>query len=119
MTADDAQPRPFQVAGINGPQDCELWPDGHITMRIGTEVLVNALPFDEMHDMGWTDDRITWDTAPVPVLEPVEADAEPVQDDLFSAAARRRTHTIPDIAGYTPLPATLAVAELLAKREAS
>jgi hypothetical protein len=113
----DIAPRPFRVQGINGPQDCELWPDGRITMRIGREVLTTALTFDEMQAMGWTDDRITWDTEPAPdAADPEMApDDEPTQNDLSAQtpplpARHRRIHSIPDLNGYTPTTTYLAVA---------
>jgi hypothetical protein len=118
-----AAPRPFRLQGINGPQDCELWPDGRITVRINGETLTNALPFEAMRDMGWTEDRIEWDTAPA-AENPRAPEPEPAQDDFFpqlleasvaeSPAARyRRIHSVPDINGYAPSSTAVAVAELL------
>lgn len=110
------EPRNFRIQGINGPQDCQLWPGGRITMRLGADVLATALTFDEMQAMGWSDDRITWDTEPLPAaVEPEVPDGEPAQDDLFAQASplparHRRVHSIPDLNGYTPTATSLAVA---------
>lgn len=78
------EPRPFMVSGVNGPQYCELWPAGRVTMRAHGEALVNALSFEDMQGMGWTDDVIEWD-----VEAPAGDDPNPeplVQDDLFALA---------------------------------